>query len=275
MITDEKLLNIFAQALNCQRLPSSGAYMHYFNNIRNPNIKHYIFVEGFTDVVFYKNNIYRNCSLKRNEICLIHNGKDGGKKAVIDLAEKIINEAYYKVYNKAISFIVDRDYDNNNSILNNKNRNNITVLPCYSFESFYFYCDNIEKLFCKLFKEKFESELNEFNLILIKFIDMIKEYSALKRTIVYHGIRLRLEDDNDTEDNLRKIHFKDDGIYLDDEFKNKVTQSIQYFHTQEDSEIYNDFLNKIEWLKNNRIYIKGKILFYFLIDYLNIKKHML
>ena len=83
----------------------------------------YCFVEGY-DLPYYKIRVEAISGKKCSFV------DSGGKKAVVKTFDLIKSKPEYNKYK--ILYFVDRDYDNNNNILQN-----IFVTPCYSIENLY------------------------------------------------------------------------------------------------------------------------------------------
>ena len=154
---------------NCWEQQNIPGSLFIINQIRNDDKINYIcFVEGTTDINFYKN--INNIPFSNKEIYYIHmlyKKKGGldisneliGKKGIITNYFKIKdNKTLNKSLNKCI-FIVDHDYDGLvDRKLDDNECNNFTITEPYAFENYFLSEDNLKEIF-KLFNisDKFDN----------------------------------------------------------------------------------------------------------------------
>lgn len=189
-----------------------------FELINSPERRNWdiiIFVEGPTDELFYSNIVikkYKNKKIKFfngesrnidtfNDKFFDKNDSEKGKEWVFSRCEKLIGLKAYNNYN--IKFIVDKDYDELDKA-SDIVKKHIIMLPCYSFENYFFLKENVENVFRKHFPNSYEISTKAFNVKYKKFIDEILQYCIWKSI----SVKYRL----DREKNPEFIYAKDDLV---------------------------------------------------------------
>lgn len=241
-----------------------------FSNVRgNQQYQRIVFVEGESDKKFYDGNLYKCLEIPKTQVRYICNRPQGGKDSVIR-AYRFVNSKAGKDLKRCV-FIVDRDYndlDEASKYLQPVDLNHITILPCYSFENYYIYKENLKSLIYDMAQDEGEQHFNLFWAKLEVFLEKINDYCALKKTIVKHDLRvnqIKPLDDHlmnwETSAALEFTDFNANDI-------NNVAEAIRSMG------FYEQYLKSKRFLRENPNRIKGKILFEFLLKYIQIEMNM-
>ncbi len=265
----------FLKCKNGQTLPNS-VFTYKINSLRNnPSIEYFCIVEGKSDETFYNNTTisYLNSDKTRYIFSeYSENSNDlAGKSAVVQ-AFKDYKRKFPYLMNRCI-FIVDHDWDGldyKKYKLSKQDFEGITVTPCYSYENYFLYENNIECIFDYLFGEQ-NCKVN-FKNDLMLFSQELSEYYALKNTYsrCYSEDALRrfLIKRNEfcNEESIIILNFKENTL-IDKSILNQEIKTIRSMIAWNNITIYyyNTYLNAI---RNDIMCLKGKILFRFLKQYL-------
>jgi len=267
------------------------ALMIYTNSKNDPNYKLFCFVEGSTDAKFYPGVLHKKCNLNYSEILFIFNYSEeddgfqniyscGGKESVIKMCKYLTETSDSKL--SKCKFIVDRDYDEIDSQkydIDDSVIRNITMLPCYSFENYYFLPENMSMLFREIFKSTYFSYLDDFEKILKDFMLKTSSYSALKKIVVeLKSIGKEKYSSNnkyiDLEMYLLNIEISGNCISINSSFSNLFNKAKEDFYSylSKDKKQFFElsFSQYEEELKSDRRDIKGKLLFSLLLKFINI-----
>ena len=166
--------------------PVSEIIFRMSNLKNNPGVDLFCIVEGKTDIKFYSNA--RIKELKGQNVKYLYkkySPKDefAGKEAVIKSYFTFKN-LYRLIICKKCIFIVDHDVHglvSQNCTLTDEDKQHITVLPCYSYESYFLYDDNLRIIFNTLVNV--HEALNTFENKLTEFLLESRKYFALKSVI--------------------------------------------------------------------------------------------
>ena len=164
--------------------PISDIYIQFkiSNIINQKNVDKFCFVEGSSDELFYSTVSHHFFS--KNKVKFLYVGyydksEYKGKKAVV-LATKVVIKNFKKLAEK-FAFIVDHDdfgIDEFKDEVEGQYLEMLTVLPVYSYENYYFYNNNLDRVFCSIHLSN--SQLLEFKNHLDTFYDDITDYFSLK-----------------------------------------------------------------------------------------------
>lgn len=169
---------------------STGIFM--LNVYRNDkNIDYVCFVEGTSDIPFYKN--FKNSPFKNKNIEFIRmkttyetdEQEDIGKDGVIKNYLNICSDKILKQYLSKCIFLVDNDYEglvSSNFELYDFDKKRFAITKTYSFENYFFKDYNIKAIF-NYFNIN-DIELTKFLNLLNTFIDDVDEYNRLKSSVV-------------------------------------------------------------------------------------------
>lgn len=261
--------------------PISDIYIQYkISGVQNEkDIDYFCFVEGSTDEKFY--NSISHEFFRVNNVRYIYMGYyDGnkenegyrGKEAVI-LATKVVKHNYKKLLKKFI-FIVDHDnfgIEEYKKGIEENYLNMLTVLPVYSFENYYFYKNNLSKGLSNYLSniqiEDLESRLN-------LFCDEIIDYFALKATKTAAHILPKYKKNGSLvnyrhkskDKNIFVFEFSSEEHYRKDLLENEVFHLKQIVN--EDATTINLYKMIKTKMSTGKDFIKGKILFHYMSDYL-------
>ncbi len=221
-----------------------------------------IFVEGYDDVIFYKQFFQRIFHDKMPKISCYE-----GKSKVLTACRKNNNPNYF--------YIVDNDYENLETI--KKEAKNLFVTTGYSMENFFFYSnndinyDNIKNFF-KCFFDKYYDNINRSDLeiqLMKKQDEFRQELENYKNeTILYYAYH-RAFTYNDFSFPKKRFIGKNIKKEVDDFIAEIKTELDNYQPMQKDiiESNINDSLSTIK--DNNYLWIRGHDIFDFLLDYLN------
>lgn len=250
----------------------------------------YCFVEGITDVTFYKNILHKMDEYKDFKIEFFNEGKegeDGGKEAVYHSLTCLLSIPM-KTKCKA-AFVVDRDYDENGFkkswVVNENIVSRLTVLPCYAIENFFFYPEcNLESIFKHYFSTYWKKYLglfqNEFN----SYIEDIALYCAWKMLCVRKEKimeRLAFNSSKDSKYDVGTPNYEINNVLRDKNLPIRFKLSDNFYafmksvenelNAKKNEALYKKMLKyKDDILKDRRL-PKGKLLLGFLIKFL--KQH--
>ncbi|MGI6174861.1 MAG: DUF4435 domain-containing protein [Christensenellales bacterium] len=244
----------------------SGEYKHIseilfkLNTYRSDRtIRYFCIVEGKTDELFY--SCILPAKLKRAKTVYLYNANAGGKEKVMRTflfcRKKLPKEM------KKYLFIVDHDYDGMDAGrygLSEQDTEHITMTPCYSIENYYLMYDNPRMIFRELGLNPTQRDLDDFNRAAYEFTREIGEYSAYKRT----AMLLRRAPEAKYKES-QMFNGSTPGYIDRKKLKAQVKILKEFFHTEEDKEIY---FESYRMLRNQPHYMKGKLLFNFLRNYL-------
>ena len=266
----------------------------FITNINNPSIKLFCFVEGCSDKSFYSGVLPAIYKLKLEQIEFIINQDSEhdsneyllvGKKSVLKMCAWIFSEFNDKL--PSCKFIVDRDYDDLDPEKHNVSQeilSYITILPCYSFENFYFIPENLEIVFKCIFGSVRSAYLNEFSSLLSFFLSESCEYNALKRTIVKFSLHEKywqqLSRVISLSEEIGALLVEDNGkLSLNIEPLKSIAVNTQTLFCEiggyESKLLLFAFEQFCDEMRSNPLSVKGKLLFSILLEYLsyNCKKH--
>ncbi len=258
-------------------MPDNFSMVMKYNQYRNDDrYNSIVFVEGYSDKVFYENTKYECLNSNVQYIFKSNKNEDSinlvGKEAVIYVYDRIKrNDTLVFDLYKCI-FIVDRDFDeilcSKYIKLKESDRKLFTLTKGHSMENFFLEEQNINKIFCS-FDLTSDAAKTFWKLFLI-FSEEIYEFYALKGTITA-GIRENMNvhytkryDDSEiftfTFDSINE--YKYNRLYLEEEvsiMKNGIKQSKQAI----------DFFDMLkEKLMQYSGFLRGHTVFDFLNSYL-------
>ncbi len=163
-----------------------GMVMKYNTYRVDKTIKHFVFVEGSSDEVFYKNTTYKELADYSKYIFQNYEEKNGGKESVFYAYHQLKNDKNLQSDIDRCVFIVDRDWDNSlkskNKWVVKKDENHITVTLGHSMECYFLENDNVKVIFQEL---GISNLLEDFNKTYIDFINKTSNYWALKAVMQY------------------------------------------------------------------------------------------
>jgi len=184
------LINNNEKFRNNREMPLEMSTLIRFNRRRISN-ESIIFIEGFSDLIFYSNIGHSKLS-KSEYIFRSNKEKDTaddriqGKEAVLFSYNKIkqnreLSKDLYKC-----TFIVDYDFNgitSQRTYLSDNDKNRITTTIGHSVENYFVYKNSLDNIFDYLDLDK--KHINKFKDILKEFSKDTTEYFALKGAIVY------------------------------------------------------------------------------------------
>jgi len=254
----------------------------------DPKIKLFCFVEGDSDIVFYKGIIPGLYKLTPEQVSFIINQDSAadnigyslyGKRSVIKMCDYILAE--HNDFLHQCKFIIDRDYDDldfEKYGVSDEIGSYVTILPCYSFENYYFMAENLQIIFRTLFGSMEFLYFNEFTKLLADFLSESCQYNALKRLTVkfslhekYPKLLSQFLNFNDDEyeylisdgrkltlniEPLKSVAIKAQTLFSDASIYE--TRLLQYAYEQYCTE-----------MREDPLIIKGKLLFSLLVKYIN------
>ncbi len=237
-----------------------SSYFKFINQRDEDRSKLFCIVEGPSDEKFYNLTLYKKLNYKKEKLSFISNGTNGGKEKVVKLY-KLIKSKTYSDLSRCI-FIVDKDYDGldgNDINLTDLEKSHITVLPCYSFENYYLYQTNLNIVFKYSFHKKNKKLSYEFEKEFNSFLDNIKKFCAIKKTLQENNLKTSVSLGDDAEKLINNKEFN---------ALNKRVEKAEKKIKKEYNTIYNDYINNVGLLKKKPHLIKGKILFDFLLQFI-------
>ena len=254
----------------------------------DPKIKLFCFVEGNSDILFYKGVIPKAYKLSQEEVCFIVNHDSSfendyynlhGKKSVINMCKYVFNKHLNS--KSQCKFIVDMDYDDldlEKHNLSDDIASRITVLPCYSFENYYFIDENLKSIFHVIFGSMDFSYYDEFVNLLAHFLLESSEYNAFKKLSVMFSLHKKYP-----EQLSQFLKFKDEQYEYIISNGHKLSLNVEPIKSIarvahvffEEISAYEAKLLMYEYeqycaeLRNNPLIVKGKLLFSLLVKYIN------
>lgn len=155
------------------------------------DLEYVCFVEGTSDITFYKN--YSNSPLKNKNVEFIRmkttketdQGDEIGKDGIIKNYLNITNNITLKKYLSKCIFLVDNDYEglvSSNYELMEFEKDFFSITKTYSFENYFFKKENLKKIFG--YFNLSEADLKKFNCLIEQFIKDVDEYNRLKSSIL-------------------------------------------------------------------------------------------
>lgn len=252
--------------------PSSSLIFEYIASQNKPGISYFCFLEGKTDKYFYCGILPKKLNASPNSIEYLYAGKGEGKESVIFAAQHILRKKKHENNGKKAIFIVDRDY--NDELVSIKYKDvydKLSILPCYSFENFYFSPEeNIKIVFRELLSRSlWKHKYSEFIDVYATFYKTIVKYCAWKKICVLNYNIESIECDH--KDNVKDdfinhpfcIPFKfPDNIQS---FIDEAVTELKYKHPK----LYDDFLRYLDVFNKDNTNIMGKFLFILLTKYLH------
>lgn len=152
--------------------------------------------------------------------------------------------------------------------LTEEEKNDITILPCYSFENYYLYNGNLKIIFKSFIVDNSDKQMVTFLYHFNQFVDDIKEYCALKRTIVRNNITgVKALKNIDNKDPIEK-EFEENGYCNCNHNLTDIVNNTEQYITSRGEYIYHQYKRSTELFKKRPYLIKGKIAFGFLKEYL-------
>lgn len=243
------------------------------------DVDYIIFVEGKTDEEFYTHCRMPFFNENRIEF-IISTSKKGdeehiGKKAVVELCREIVLS--HKKYLRKAIFIVDHDYFGIEEFGKECKADVdkfLTILPCYSFENFFVLPSNLKIIESNYL---YDSQIDHFNNTFKKFVQEIREFYELKRTMTacytlhrYFSSRDLFRSFNST-DEISKIYSADtiETYYINyDVFINEKEAMAEIIYNDKHLFHVHEQLKNLSEFKTDELWIKGKILLNFLVKYL-------
>ena len=225
-------------------------------------IDYFCVVEGKSDKLFYQHAL--NIKLRTSGVKYLYKENNGGKFEVVK-SYKIFKKLFPREMRKCI-FIVDHDYDGLNLTkykLERPDLEHITVLPCYSFENYFLMGNNVSIIFSCL-QMDLGGAMPAYERTWREFTRHIVDYCALKMTTVLKGMMYtrRYRD----EEMFRYEH----GEYINEKKLHKEMENLRAeLRNEKDADA---MIAKCRaTLLKNPHYMKGKILFAFLCNYMDAK----
>lgn len=250
------------------------AVMQRYNILRvaNPS-KHFIFVEGTSDKMFYQstNDVFLSkdveylFSIKRDA----DNGNRilVGKEAVLFCYTKVKRD--FKSDMDRCAFIVDRDYDYDLRLTNipirTGDKSKIAITVGHSFENYFFYGDNLKKIFdiCQLTDLDYIS----FRERLKDYLSSILEFFAANAVITesFKLRHLRYKKKKTDEMIFSSSIIETNGIHHS-ELQEEIKHQMDFISRQKLTARYKYYLQQLN--KNPVLYIRGHNVFNYLVAYL-------
>jgi len=225
-------------------------------------IEYFCVVEGKSDKQFYQYAL--NKKLHTANVKYLYKENNGGKFEVIK-SYKIFGKLFPAEMHRC-AFIVDHDYDGLDPVkyrLEKGDLEKVTVLPCYSFENYFLMGNNAEVIFSYLqFTRK--EDRQRFEDTYRNFIHRIADYCALKMTTVLKGMMYtrRYRDE--------ELFRYEGGEFINEKKLRKEIENLKLeLKNVEGSEALTQRCRAM--LLKNPHFMKGKILFAFLCNYLDAK----
>lgn len=155
------------------------------------DIDYICFVEGSSDILFYKN--FKNSPFKHKNVAFVRmrttdetdEEEDIGKDGVIKNYLNISSNQTLKQYLSKCIFLVDNDYEglvSSHFELFDFDKKRFAITKTYSFENYFFKDYNIKVIF-DYFNIN-DCELNKFLNFLNIFVDDVDKYNRLKSSVV-------------------------------------------------------------------------------------------
>ena len=250
------------------------AVMQRYNILRVTNpLKHFIFVEGSSDKIFYQST--KDVFLSKDVEYLFSVKRDAGNESRILVGKEAVLFCYTKIKRDFKSdmdrcaFIVDRDYDCDLRLtdipIKTSDKPKISMTVGHSFENYFFYSDNLKKVFdiCQLTDLDYIS----FQERLKEYVRSILEFFAANAVITesFKLRHLRYKKKKTDEMIFSNDIIETNGIHLS-ELQEEINHQMDFISGQKLTARYKYYLQELN--KNPALYIRGHNVFNYLVAYL-------
>lgn len=251
-----------------------GPVMRYAETVNSSSVDNYVFVEGYTDELFYGNSNINDLNTNAKYYYRKCQDKDSfdfrGKKSVLFCLKRIVENKELSKHIGKCYFIIDRDYTargiNSNSFgIKKVGLERLRVTKGHSMENYFLEKDNLILIFTKLGKKEY---IEDFWKKYCYFAETMSGFYAAK------AIYTELKESNllikyyskKNESNIFVYNFHEEDFFTSIGDVKKAEKMILQCIT------HNYYLQKVSYLKKliaeNPLLIRGHDAFDFLRIYL-------